>query len=104
MSGGKTYGDLCRTLLCFPDGIVPRICPVYIYKVGCTMKKVLFPSTFATMAVAANASEAADSLKVHMEGLTTDVNTIIGPAAIGLAVAVAMVVVGRAFIKKFFRT
>ena len=67
------------------------------------MKKVLFPLTFAAMAVAANASEAADSLSTHLTALTTDVTNTIGPAAIGLAVAIAMVVVGRAFIKKFFK-
>lgn len=67
------------------------------------MKNVLFPLAFGAMAVAANASEAADSLKVHMTTLTTDVTQTIGPAAIGLAVAIAMVVVGRAFIKKFFK-
>lgn len=67
------------------------------------MKKVLTTGALLAMAVAANASEAADSLKVHMTTLTNDVTQTIGPAAIGLAVAIAMVVVGRAFIKKFFK-
>ena len=66
-------------------------------------KKVLFPVLFGAMAVAANASEAADSLSTHLNSLATDVTSTIGPAAIGLAVAIAMVVVGRAFIKKFFK-
>lgn len=66
-------------------------------------KKVLFPVLFGAMAVAANASASADSLSTHLTSLATDVTSTIGPAAIGLAVAIAMVVVGRAFIKKFFK-
>ena len=91
--------------MCIPDGSFSGLRAVYIHKVGNTMfKKVMTPCALLAMAVAANASPAADSLKTHMEALSTDVTTTIGPAAIGLAVAVAMVVVGRAFIKKFFKT
>lgn len=50
-----------------------------------------------------SASSAATSLVTNMTQLTNDVSQTIGPAAIGLAVAVAMVVVGRGFIKKFFK-
>lgn len=49
------------------------------------------------------ASTAATSLATNMTQLTNDVSQTIGPAAIGLVVAVAMVVVGRGFIKKFFK-
>lgn len=49
------------------------------------------------------ASEAATALATNLNSLTTDVTSTIGPAAIGLVVAVAMVVVGRQFIKKFFK-
>ena len=49
------------------------------------------------------ASEAATKLATNMNNLTADVSNTIGPAAIGLVVAVAMVVVGRGFIKKFFK-
>ena len=42
-------------------------------------------------------------LATNLNNLTTDVTTTIGPAAIGLVVAVAMVVVGRGFIRKFFK-
>lgn len=95
---------MCRNFLCFPDGIVSCIRAIYFNKVGCTMnKKVLFPVLFGAMAVAANASPAADSLSSHLTTLGTDVTNTIGPAAIGLAVAIAMVVVGRSFIKKFFK-
>ena len=49
------------------------------------------------------ASTAATSLATNMTQLTNDVTQTIGPDAIGLVVAVAMVVVGRGFIKKFFK-
>lgn len=49
------------------------------------------------------ASDAATQLATNLTNLTTDVTSTIGPAAIGLVVAVAMVVVGRQFIKKFFK-
>lgn len=49
------------------------------------------------------ASKAATTLATNMTQLTSDVTQTIGPAAIGLVVAVAMVVVGRGFIKKFFK-
>lgn len=49
------------------------------------------------------ASQAATELATNMTQLTGDVTNTIGPAAIGLVVAVAMVVVGRSFIKKFFK-
>lgn len=49
------------------------------------------------------ASTAATSLATNMGQLTNDVTQTIGPAAIALVVAVAMVVVGRGFIKKFFK-
>lgn len=49
------------------------------------------------------ASQAATTLASNMTQLTDDVTQTIGPAAIGLVVAVAMVVVGRGFIKKFFK-
>ena len=50
-----------------------------------------------------SASSAATTLASNMTQLTNDVTQTIGPAAIGLVVAVAMVVVGRGFIKKFFK-
>lgn len=50
-----------------------------------------------------SASSAATALATNLTSLTSDVTTTIGPAAIGLVVAVAMVVVGRQFIKKFFK-
>lgn len=49
------------------------------------------------------ASNAATTLATNMTQLTNDVTNTIGPAAIALVVAVAMVVVGRGFIKKFFK-
>lgn len=49
------------------------------------------------------ASTAATTLASKMSGLEADVTNTIGPAAIALVVAVAMVVVGRGFIKKFFK-
>lgn len=49
------------------------------------------------------ASTAATQLATNMNQLQNDVTQTIGPAAIGLVVAVAMVVVGRGFIKKFFK-
>lgn len=49
------------------------------------------------------ASTAATELATNMAQLTNDVNQTIGPAAITLVIAVAMVVVGRGFIKKFFK-
>lgn len=49
------------------------------------------------------ASTAATELASNMTQLTGDVTNTIGPAAIGLVIAVAMVVVGRSFIKKFFK-
>lgn len=49
------------------------------------------------------ASTAATELASNMTQLTSDVTNTIGPAAIGLVIAVAMVVVGRGFIKKFFK-
>ena len=52
---------------------------------------------------AGSASSAATALATNLTNLTSDVTTTIGPAAIGLVVAVAMVVVGRQFIKKFFK-
>ena len=67
------------------------------------MKKLALVVPFGLAAVAAHASAAADSLQTQMNSLTSDVTTTIGPAAIGLAVAIATVVVGRAFIKKFFK-
>ncbi len=51
----------------------------------------------------ATPSSAASALATNLTSLTTDVTSTIGPAAIGLVVAVAMVVVGRQFIKKFFK-
>lgn len=57
-------------------------------------------SVFAEDAVP---SSAASALATNLTSLTTDVTSTIGPAAIGLVVAVAMVVVGRQFIKKFFK-
>lgn len=71
------------------------------------MKKALFlvplggalASAFAEDSV----SSAATTLATNLNNLTTDVTTTIGPAAIGLVVAVAMVVVGRGFIRKFFK-
>lgn len=50
-----------------------------------------------------SASSAATTLATNMNTLAADVTNTIGPAAIGLVVAVAMVVVGRGFIKKFFK-
>lgn len=50
-----------------------------------------------------SASSAASALATNLTSLTTDVTSTIGPAAIGLVVAVSMVVVGRQFIKKFFK-
>ena len=50
-----------------------------------------------------SASSSATALATNLTNLTNDVTTVIGPAAIGLVVAVAMVVVGRQFIKKFFK-
>lgn len=67
------------------------------------MKKVLLVPVALTAAVGAHASAAADTLSAQMTSLTSDVTSTIGPAAIGLAVAIAMVVVGRSFIKKFFK-
>lgn len=49
------------------------------------------------------ASQAATTLSTNMGQLTNDVTQTIGPAAIGLCIAVAMVVIGRGFIKKFFK-
>lgn len=49
------------------------------------------------------ASTAATELATSMGQLTNDVTNTIGPAAIALVIAVAMVVVGRGFIKKFFK-
>lgn len=73
------------------------------------MKKILgiVPLAFAAASFAADgdyvASTAATELATNMTQLTGDVTNTIGPAAIGLVVAVAMVVVGRGFIKKFFK-
>ena len=67
--------------------------------------KVMVLSGLA-LAAAANAASnfpATDTLKTNLDNLQTDVTTLIGPAAIGLVVAVAMVVVGRGFIRKFFK-
>lgn len=60
-------------------------------------------ASFAATPSDYTASEAATTLSTAMTGLTNDVTYTIGPVAIGLAVAVGMVVVGRAFIKKFFK-
>lgn len=49
------------------------------------------------------ATSAASTLATEMTQLSNDVTNTIGPAAIALCVAVAMVVVGRGFIKKFFK-
>ena len=73
------------------------------------MKKILgiVPLSLAAASFAADgdyvASTAATELSSNMTQLTADVTNTIGPAAIGLVVAVAMVVVGRGFIKKFFK-
>lgn len=73
------------------------------------MKKILGIVSLASAAAsfAADgdyvASTAATELATNMTQLTGDVTNTIGPAAIGLVVAVAMVVVGRSFIKKFFK-
>lgn len=57
----------------------------------------------AALANAASNNPAVDTLKTSLDNLSGDVTTTIAPAAIGLAVAVAVVVVGRGFIKKFFK-
>ena len=57
----------------------------------------------AAMANAAANNPAVDTLKTNLDNLSSDVTSTIAPAAIGLAVAVAVVVVGRGFIKKFFK-
>lgn len=50
-----------------------------------------------------SASTAATELATNLNQLSADVTQTIGPAAIGIVIAVAMVVVGRGFIKKFFK-
>lgn len=82
---------------------------LHLNKIGKKMKKTLaliplggaLASAFAQDA--SSASSAATALATNLTNLTTDVTSTIGPAAIGLVVAVAMVVVGRQFIKKFFK-
>lgn len=46
---------------------------------------------------------AMDSLASNLEGVGEAVSTTIQPAVIGLAIAVAVVVFGRAAIKKFLK-
>lgn len=72
------------------------------------MKKILAVSALAWTAAthaapAAAQNPAVDTLSTQLSNLASDVTTVIAPAAIGLAVAVSVVVVGRSFIKKFFR-
>lgn len=55
---------------------------------------------------AANAAgkfAATDSIVVQMTNLKDDVNGEITPIAIGVVVAIAMLVAGRGLIKKFFK-
>lgn len=95
--------------MCFPYGIVSSVGALQLYKVGKKMKKILgiAPLALAAASFAADgeytASTAATELATNMSQLTADVTNTIGPAAIGLVIAVAMVVVGRGFIKKFFK-
>lgn len=63
----------------------------------------LAASSFAAAPTDYTASDAATTLSTSMTALTNDVTYTIGPVAVGLAVAVGMVVVGRSFIKKFFK-
>lgn len=49
------------------------------------------------------ATSAAQTVATNLTQLAGDVTNTIGPAAIGICIAVAMVVVGRSFIKKFFK-
>lgn len=83
---------------------------LHINQVGNTMLKNAKTKVMAlsglALAVAANAAgnnPASDTLATNLTNLSSDVTTVIGPAAIGLVVAVAMVVVGRGFIRKFFK-
>lgn len=71
-----------------------------------TAKTKLAVLSGLALAVASNAASnnpASDTLATNLSNLSSDVTTVIGPAAIGLVVAVAMVVVGRGFIRKFFK-
>lgn len=74
------------------------------------MRKSLFAipvlgSAVASFAADGNytASTAASEVATNLNQLSADVTQTIGPAAIGIVIAVAMVVVGRGFIKKFFK-
>lgn len=90
-----------------PDCIIPLLGSLYINQIGDnTMKNKILAVSALAAAAAANAAAqnpAVDTLSTQLTNLSSDVTTVIAPAAIGLAVAVAVVVVGRGFIKKFFK-
>lgn len=58
---------------------------------------------YCSAANAAGQFAATDSIVVQMTNLKSDVSSEITPAAIGVVVAVAMLVAGRGLIKKFFK-
>ena len=64
---------------------------------------VLGALTYCGMANAAGKFAATDSITPQLGNLKDDVSGEITPVAIGVVVAIAMLVAGRGLIKKFFK-
>jgi len=68
-------------------------------------KKALLPVALATASIASAAGNfaATDTIVTQMNNLKSDISGEITPIAIGVVVAIAMLVAGRGLIKKFFK-
>lgn len=70
------------------------------------LKKYVLPAFVlgsATLSNAAAQFPVVDTLKTSLENLTTDVSNEITPKAIGVVVAVALLIASRGLVKKFFK-